>query len=395
MKYPFEVRAGSVFGSIEEIVPIGRAAEAGDLFAGEYAMVRGWLLDSATLTPPQSIALGLREADMHRALPGFDRPHVRDTFGEQSLRAGFAGVIPLTASTGNHALEIEVRSDRGQSRITAHELITIVEPIDPFAGLPRADGGWHFAIDGVYQESEAVEIDAVGTCVIKSGGAVIRGWAARADSLQPATEILARSGGRFLRVCQHVLREDVAKNLKSDDARLAGFSVPIMPSAVGTEAIQIFAVDGDDTYTLLCTLKARQRLQLSSTHLPRNASIEGVIDDFSLDDAPFDTKKMTLQEGAQIALRGWAVDRAGPRLIGGLELLVDDVRVMEAPTDIPRDDVVRNLASTGVRDSGFALRWVVPNMSIGEHRIELRALSARRDSSASLMTESVSFANKA
>jgi len=163
--------------------------------------------------------------------------------------------------------------------------------------------------------------------------------------------------------------------------------VPFLPSPIGVEEIRLYAITENGGYSYLDSVRARQFQTLGSSALPESDDIRSSIDEFTIGGRKVESDgQLAITAGTPISLRGWAVDSVGPRLTGGIELLLDDAVVVQTQTNLPRPDVAESFGDLGVTESEFALRWAMPPVAVGTYRLSLRAFSARRDATA-LLTE--------
>jgi len=390
MPIPIEIRSESVLGCIDHIRELGRPSPEGAAVGG-FVAVRGWLMPAPGCAPIDSIFLGLSPESRFEAIVGIERSDVRAVNGDRARFAGFAATLPVPAARGEQTLHLRVEQDGVERELVLAGALDVRDPIDPFADLGVADVAWASAIDGVFAGTEALEPDAAGIYTLDpTRPTVIRGWAASSDPPKPAREIVARTGGRYLRVLGEQPRADVAAALGAE-AHASGFSVPILPSTVGVEEVHLFAIGDDDSYAPIARVRLRSTDATTSTALLEGAPISGTVDELLLDGVTLDRSRvLELNEGADLVLAGWAIDVEGPRLSGGIELFLDDAAVVQTQTDLPRPEIAR-AHGQGVRDCGFAVRWRVRDLEAGSHTLALRVLSANRETRATLAQFTVSL----
>ncbi len=383
------ISSSAFFGSIDEIRQIGRIESVGEAAIGDYVAIRGWVLDTDSRASVLSVDLGLDKRVEHRAVIGIDRPDVRDAHGERALKSGFIGIIPVrSAEIGAKPLHLRITSPHAHVDIALSDALTTRRPSDPFAGLSRRQDGWAFALDGMFVGDVLAPLDRFGVSIVSPEGFTsIRGWAIDEVAGRPAREIIARAGGRYLHVLGGLPRPDVAANTGYAAAVDCGFVVPFLPSPIGVDEIRLYAITENGGYSYLDSVRARQFQTLGSSALPESDDIRSSIDEFTIGGRKVESDgQLAITAGTPISLRGWAVDSVGPRLTGGIELLLDDAVVVQTQTNLPRPDVAESFGDLGVTESEFALQWAMPPLAVGTYRLSLRAFSARRDATA-LLTE--------
>jgi len=395
MSTPIEIRSESVLGCIDDIRELGRPSPDGASVGG-FVAIRGWLVPAPGAAPIDAIALGLAPEAHFAAIVGIERPDVRAVNGNGARFSGFAATLPIPDMRGKQALHVRVLQEGIEREFILGDALAASAPVDPFANLEPRDTPWATAIDGVFAGAEILLADNAGIYTIDPAHAtVIRGWAARSDPPATAHEIVARSGGRYLRVLQEQPRPDVAAALGAG-ALASGFTVPIVPSTVGVEEIHLFAVGEDETYAPIARVRLRSSNAAASTDLPEGADIRGALEELSLAGTALDRDRpLELRDGAELVLNGWAIDAVGPRLCGGIEILIDDVSVVLTQTDLPRPEIARANAHSGVRDCGFAVRWRIAGLTPGPHTLAVRVLSANRETRATLARLPVSMGSVA
>ncbi len=382
MRSPSDIRSENLVGSIDEIRQLGRVSEQNDLSVGSYIAIRGWLLDAAQSTPVHMLTVGIANQEPAQALLGIERADVAGVHGAQALRSGFLAVFPITAGPGMQSLVLAADVAGERYELVQADAFTTRSPDDPFAGLTLDALGWDVFIDGVFDGSTQAQQDEDGVVIVPGNvPTAIRGWAL--FNGLPAREIIARSGGRYLRVFSGKLRPDVAAFNDEPDAAACGFLIPVLATPTGVEEIRIFGVSEDDTYAHLTSVQIRQSTVRSSDLLPESAAIVGAVDGIAIDSIA-QSADLVCTEDQELELRGWAIDEIGPLLVGGIEIALDDRTVVQTQTTAARADIAAKREASGITDCGFTVRWRVQDVAPGPHRLIVRALSARRDARATL-----------
>ena len=381
LRLPIEIASDSVIGSIDEIKQIGRERRTPGVSIGGHVLIRGWMLDAQTRLPIGDLRIGLDVSSQREAIGEIARPDVAASHGAGASRSGFLATVPVTVGAGSQPLLLSVRSSHGAEEIVLEAAVQVEAPVDPFAGMKADSSGWVHSIDGVFDGSERLEADPTGVFVIADAKvASIRGWVLDEASGLPASEVVARSGGRYLRVIPTEPRTDVAKNLGIQSAVNAGFAIPFVPSPVGVDEVQVFAISDRRTYSQIASIRARQASAMPSENLPADDNIRGAVDELSLRATPVDLAgSLIVSEGDEVSVTGWAVDSLGPLLTGGVELVLDGTAVVQTQTRIARPDAADQFGHGDIVTCGFEMRWVVQNTASGAHRLDVRALSSRRD----------------
>ena len=385
MFVPFKIESNDVLGSVDEVRQLGRPTPSDGIAVGSYVTVRGWILNRTDGMPLKDLRVRIDALSPSDAILGIERTDVRDSHGASALKSGFLAVLPVMAPPGRHELVFGFdTNDQRRDLILSAALIT-EPPVDPLAGLVHDRAGWEFALDGVFDGGSALDHDPDGVFICPTERPVaIRGWALHGPTGMAAYEIVARSGGRYLRVAPQA-RPDVAAIKAAPHAIDCGFTIPLLPSSIGVEEIALFALREDGSYASLAHVRVRQAEPLASSTLPESDAIAGTIDAIALDDGTIDsTSEIHAVEHQVLHLRGWAVDTVGPLLAGGIELTLDDVAVVQTQTSLARHDIATKYR--GLADAGFEIAWTIAALAPGAHRLDVRALSARRDAVATLAT---------
>ena len=377
-----ELQTDDVVGSIDELHEAGGVSDVAHSVArGSYVTVRGWLLDRVSHRPAESIAVALTAESEVEAVMGLPRPDVAEVFGASATGSGFAAAVPADAALGLCALSLRPRRNGLRWDVALEDAVTVVPPKDPFEGFDRRPGQWAFVIDGMFVGESRVPREANGVYVVDPRvPAELRLWAIDGAALEPASAIVARFGGRFVRITSTIPRSDAAASLRAPRATMCGFAVPFIPSPVGTERVDLYALDGEGSYAHLASVRARQPNPLPASILPVTAKVQGALDALDVAGAAVEpVGDVTVTPGQALRLRGWAVDTLGPRLSGGIDVLIDDNLVGEMQTLCDRSDIAAKFAHSGLLESGFDLTLTVPGLELGPHELTVRVFSARRD----------------
>jgi hypothetical protein len=376
---------GSFVGHIDEIGQAGgESGIATSIARGGFAIVRGWLVDRRASKPPDAISVAVGSGSIVAAVTGLKRPDVAAVYGSAAIASGFVAAVPIDVPLGACALSVRVRAGRRRFSVEVPIPSLVVAPDDPFGGLERRPGDWRYCVDGVFVGDARAPVDASGAYVVAPGEAAdIRMWAIDAAALCPPAAIVARFGGRYLAVPGTIERADAAAHVGAYGAAWCGFSIPFIPSPVGTDQVEIYAVDRFGGYAHLTFVRARGAHPRSASVLPPTASTRGVIDMLAVD--AFESRsdaRVTACAGQRLRVRGWAIDEVGPRLSGGVELLVDGEAIAQTQTRLARPDVAALFESGMLVDSGFEMGIDLPPLPIGTRQLALRVYSARRDAAA-------------
>jgi hypothetical protein len=123
----------------------------------------------------------------------------------------------------------------------------------------------------------------------------------------------------------------------------------------------------------------RQPDPLPNSFLPANANVIASLDEVNLGNSNVESMTaLSAAPGQRLRLRGWAIDRVGPRLAGGIDVLIDGNCILSTQTTKSRPDIAAIFGS-GVADCEFDAAFLVPALRSGSHALTIRALSARRD----------------
>jgi hypothetical protein len=378
-----ELRSDSVVGYLDELSELGCDAIVTNTAArGGFVIVRGWLYDREAERSADTIRIRLNSGPAVEAVVGLNRPDVANVMGTRAAASGFAAAIPVLVTAGSCTLAISPAFDDRSRTIELHDVIEVVDAPDPFAGLHPDPGHWMFSVDGVFDGAgRCIEVDAAGAYVLPAdAGADARLWVLDAGDRQPPQALVVRFGGRHLIVSSTIERLDAALSIDAPGARMCGFSIPLMPSPIGTEIIDVYAVGRSGAYAHLTSLRVRRPEPLSAGLLPPTAPLIGALDAVFCDgvSAPA-AGDIPVDVGMAIRLCGWVVDPVGPRLTGGIEVLVDGRVAAETHTRLVRTDVAASLGTNGVAECGFDVLLTVPQLAAGPHVLAVRALSSRRD----------------
>ncbi len=361
--------------------PSGNATIA----SGGFLFLRGWLLGTTPVRPVDSIAVGIEGINLFEAAIGFQRSDIRDAYGAGALTSGFSAAIPVDVPSGRYALTIVDSFAGHTATMRPSDTLTIGPPLFPLAGLTRRDRRWKFAVDGVFCGDRALAIDADGAFVVAPAGPVeLRLWAIESGSLRPPLAVVARRGGTYLAVASGLDRKDIAAAVDTPIATRCGASIRVSVGPFGSEEIVVYAVGHDDTYSYLTSIRLKQPEPLPTVLLPLSATVAGAIDEVRVGNTPVHSNAgIHATAGQRVRLRGWALDQIGPRLSGGIEVIMGATVVLSGQTSHPRPDIAAQFG-TAVSDCEFDVAFIVPPLKPGAHRLTVRGLTARRDATAAI-----------
>jgi hypothetical protein len=383
-----ELQSDDVIGHIDELRGSGdSSAIAARVDRGGFVTIRGWLLDRGSQRPPDSIAVNFGAGPPVEAVIGLPRPDVEAAFGFGAARSGFAVAVPANSECGACTLSLRPLRAGRSSAVELKDVVTIVAPADPFAGLEGRAGRWVVIIDGIFAGELPVPRDASGVFVVDlQAPAELCFWAIDAETRRAPEAIVARFGGRYLRVTSTIARPDAAASQSAPGAAMCGFAVPFVPSPIGIDRVELYALDDEGSFAHIASVRARQAQPLPASVLPDASSVRGAVDALEVAGAAVRAADRILAvPGQALVVRGWAIDANGPRLCGGVDVLIDGKLAGEAQTLLVRNDIAAKFAHPRLAESGFEVSAVVPDLEAREVELAVWVYSARRDAATVLL----------
>lgn len=376
--------AEAIVGNIDEVNVVGSEPVLDETIPqGGQISVRGWLLDRATGSPPRRLKVGIAGGSAVDALLGFPRPDVAAAFDwAQSEVAGFYAVLPIDTEVGQYPIVATAHATGGATTMAFSSEVKVTKAIDPLSGLRTREDGWAFNYDGFFVGDQLIDTakpEHIAHLPVDHL-TLLRLWLIDTKCGRPPRSVFARLGGRYLHVFDGTERHDAAANVGVQDASRCGFDIAVVPPAVGIAPLQVYAISFDGTFARLPTLFVENRWPLPTEFIAQSARVAANVDDVLVGgESVKGQDRVVAARGKPIWIHGWALDELGPRLTGGIEVLIDGRMIVRPSMTPPRPDVAELYGNALLAEAGFAVSVDTSGLRLGSHEIVLRAFSARGD----------------
>jgi hypothetical protein len=351
----------------------------GSIGRGSLTCVRGWVRCESERARIDRVTVGIG-ADVAVATLGDLRSGLAQD--EPAIGADrFWAIVAVTGSEGPHPISLTIACNGATTRIETPPTVIVTRPADPFADRTLRLDDWLSAIDGVYVgDQERAPRDPDGSFLLTAGvPAFVNLWAIDRRTADAPQAVIARAGGVYVPVVDGYTRADAARSVGYRMVLNCGYRIPISPPATGTATIEVFAMSRDGTYAPIGAVRYRSVERRANDTLPDSPDILGSLDEIAVDGRTLaDRTAVVAHENAIVDIRGWCIDRAGPRLSSSVDVVVGEVVFDEWAREV-RSDVVDALRDRSVRECGFRARVAVGRLAPGRHEVRIRATTARRD----------------